>query len=165
MKSSIKYRVEEKAIRIIFKIENEKYVNIIGIEQFEKISKELYVKSFNTVEEGIEFIQKITAVSNEIEGVLILKDYIIRWNDSDEAYEFMNLLFKPKQSIGDYGLSRINFYTEIEGDTYSVDLDYGFDSDIKISISKILENQIFYTKFKDYMVNFEKIIDNILEEE
>lgn len=165
VRNSMKYKIEEKEIRIVLKIDDQEYINITEKEQFQKIGNGLYVHDFNTVEEGIEFIQKMISVLVRIEDVLILRDYIILWNDADDAYEFVNLLFEPKSSIGDYGLSRINFYTEIEGDTYSVDLDYGFDADIKISVSKMLEGKNLCAKFGDYMSNFEKIVDNILKEE
>lgn len=165
VRNSIKYKIEEKEIRIVLKIEDKEYINIGEKEQFQNIGNGFYVRNFDTVEEGIEFIKKMKLVLVKIEDVLILKDYIILWNDADDTYEFVNLLFKPKSSIGDYGLSRINFYTEIEGDTYSVDLDYGFDADIKISVSKMLEGKNLCAKFEDYMNNFEKIVDNILKEE
>ena len=143
VRNSIKYKIEEKEIRIVLKIEDKEYINIGEKEQFQNIGNGFYVRNFDTVEEGIEFIKKMELVLVKIEDVLILKDYIILWNDADDTYEFVNLLFKPKSSIGDYG----------------------FDADIKISVSKMLEGKNLCAKFEDYMNNFEKIVDNILKEE
>ena len=54
----------------------------------------------------------------------ISNEYDVMFEDEDEAYEYMQKMFKPNFKCEDFCISRVNFYTEIENDVYMIEMEY-----------------------------------------
>ena len=90
----------------------------------------------------------------------MVKDYYIKIDDLEAAYDFACKLFTPNFKTLNYSLSRINFYTDVDDRMYSVDINYNYESEIKVSLSKFVERSF---EVNQSLKDFRLILSNIFE--
>ena len=69
-------------------------------------------------------------------------------------------MFTPNFKTLNYSLSRINFYTDVDDRMYSVDINYNYESEIKVSLSKFVERSF---EVNQSLKDFRLILSNIFE--
>ncbi len=156
--------ITKEKLEVVFNIEKEVPRNVLEKFDLEIINETLVRGKVSQEEQLFEYISGMSPYFAEKEdiGIMLLKTYHIKTFDEIEASNFLNSLFLPQFQMEEYALSNINFYTNKNDVTYSVDIDYGFEDKITIKIGTYIdENDDCHEILKD----FSAILLDILGEE
>lgn len=106
-----------------------------------------------------EIHKVIGSVDDEKILVLLLKRYQIIINDGEQGYGAVQNLLSPNFNADDFCMSKCSFFVD-KTDTYSVELNYNFEDELNVEVSKFVENDEEIARFSE---SARSILQDIIE--
>ncbi len=156
-------KITKENLEVVLKVEKEVPQNVLEKFDLDMLNESLVRGNISREEQLFECINVMTPylIEKEAAGVMLLKTYHIIMFNEIEASDFLNSLFSPQFRMEEYALSSINFYTDKNDITYSIDIDYDFQDKITIKIGTFIgQNDDCHEILKDFKI----ILADILEE-
>lgn len=160
----MKYIIEKENLNVVFRIKDNVSDEDLSNRNLKIIGNKLVLGDITDVKQPLDYLENVNEIIKEgdTSTLLLVKDYYIKIDDPEIAYSFVSALFTPNFKTADYSLSRINFYTSIDDRIYSADINYDYESKIKISLSKFVEKS---ADVDQSLEDFQIILSNIFEED
>lgn len=99
------------------------------------------------------------SVDDEHLAILLIKKYQIIIKDEDKGYAAVQELLSPNFRTENFCLSKCSFFVD-KTDTYSVDMDYNFENELAIEVSKFVEDDDEVLRFSE---EARSILQDIIE--
>ena len=158
----MKYTTEKENLNIVFKIKDNVSDDDLRSKNLKKIGNNMVLGDITEIKEPTDYFEEVNEIAEKGDAVnfLLVKDYYIKIDDLEAAYDFASKLFTPNFKTLNYSLSRINFYTDVDDRMYSVDINYNYESEIKVSLSKFVDRSF---EVNQSLKDFRLILSNIFE--
>lgn len=157
----MEYTTEREKLSVVFEVKENVTEDDIEGKGLKSLRKGLVEGDIKDESECFEYITNMQSIARPDDDTtfLLTKLFCLKLDDNDEAYEFINSLFTPNFNMY-CSLSKFQFYVDINEIAYSVTLDYNFEREVKVLISKFLDDAAICEK---YLKDFKVILANIFE--
>lgn len=156
----MEYVIEKEELNLVFEVKDEITEEDIKKRGLEIVGKRLVLGIIKKEAECFTYVANMQPIAktDDNAGFLLGRQFFMKMEDEDEAYEFINSLFTPNFKTESYGLGQIQFYTDVNERTYSVSIDYDFKDEMRVIISKFLDDIALSQKYlKDFQIIFSNI--------
>ncbi len=149
---------KEESFKIFLR--SKKRVNKSDFVDYEVIVSDNGALITGDIDDECELVNEIHKAIDIIDDkdlvILLIQRYRITINEQDAGYHAVKRLLTPNFNAKEFCLSKCSFFV-IKDDTYSVELDYDFDNELEVEVSKVIETD-------DQALNFSKSAKSILQD-